>query len=73
MSEQARQAALRVGSALVRAKEGGYYELGWYSYIDRVDVELLVKAVLEPTEVGLYERLVREGNHVRPAQEVEGV
>lgn len=68
---RARRAALRVSEALVKAKNGGYYLDGWYSYIDRRDVEALAKAALEPVEVGVYERLVREGAHHRVVEEAE--
>jgi hypothetical protein len=50
----ARRSALRIAEALVEAKRGGYYVHGWYSYLDRRDVEALVVEALEPTEAGVY-------------------
>lgn len=37
-------AAQRVSAELDAAKEGGYLSNGWYSYIDRHDIETLVQA-----------------------------
>lgn len=40
-------AALRLNAAFAKARAGNYYNAGWYSYIDRRDIEACVAAVLE--------------------------
>ena len=53
-----REAALRIAQALAEARKGGFYEHGWYSYIDRHDVEALLLAHLSPTERAVYRKAV---------------
>jgi hypothetical protein len=46
-----KRAALRLRQELKKAQAGGYYSNGWYSYMDREDIEALVLDVLGPETV----------------------
>ncbi len=55
-----RSAAVRILEALAQAKRGGYYNNGWYFYVDRPDVEKLALAVLTPTEAAVYRKALAD-------------
>jgi hypothetical protein len=50
-TDAAKRAALRLRQEFKKARAGGYYDNGWYSYMDKADIEALVLGVLGPEAI----------------------